>query len=137
MLKNTKHRSLGSYPFARITDGDLRAVVGGAGRYGQPLTFQGIPLAPTPAPPIPPPAGIAPPLSPLFKHFRFGTSTSGGTGQSPQHVVGGAFDNGRFFANAQVMTPAVPAIPPMPRIDGTFTPALQTHQFNAGFKFKW
>jgi len=49
-------------------------------------------------------------------------------------VISASFGNGRAFANAQVYTPAVPAIPPLPRIDGSFTPALQTHQFNAGIR---
>jgi len=34
-------------------------------------------------------------------------------------------------------TPAVPAILPLPSITGNATPALQTHQVNAGFHFNF
>lgn len=138
MFRKSQTRSLKSSQLAPIADGDLRAVMGGM--FPKPVMG---PPAPA-APPIifPPLPAIAPtsfrvPLPAAPSPFSVSTFSSGGTGQTPQHAIGASFNNGKVFANVQVMTPAVPAIPPMPTINGTSSPALQTHSVNAGIKFKF
>ena len=139
MFRTTKHRSLKSSQLARIADGDLRAVVGGM--FGRPEVGPPAPAPMTP-PIIFPPMPALPDRSFTVKPtapspFSVSTFSAGGTEQTPQHAVSASFDNGRVFAKAEVMTPAVPALPPMPRILGPSGPALQTHQVSGGVKFRF
>ena len=143
MLRNRHAHSLKSSPLARIADGDLGAVVGGM--FGQPTGARSTastgpiqrPLIIPPLPSLPqqPTYRMTMPTQP--SPFSVSTFSTGGTGQSPQHVVSASFDNGRVFANATTFVPSVPSIPPMPSITGGFTPALQTHQVNAGIRFRF
>jgi hypothetical protein len=68
------------------------------GLFGQP---QGAPAPPIIFPPLPsiPQTSYRVTMPPAPSPFRVSTFTSGGTGQSPQHVISASFDNGRAFAN--------------------------------------
>jgi hypothetical protein len=140
MFRKSKHRPLNPTQLARIADRDLGAVVGGM--FGQPMGSRSAgpvppPIKFPPLPPIPQQASFRVAMPPPPSPFSVSTFSTGGTGQSPQHVISASFDNGRMFANGTVFTPAVPAIPPLPSITGNATPALQTHQVNAGFHFNF
>jgi hypothetical protein len=140
MFRKSKHRPLNPTQLARIADRDLGAVVGGM--FGQPMGSRSAgpvppPIKFPPLPPIPQQASFRVAMPPPPSPFSVSTFTTGGTGQSPQHMVHASFDNGRVFANTTVFTPAVPAIPPLPSITGNATPALQTHQSNVGFRFNF
>jgi len=135
MFRKTKHRSQKSNRIGLITEADLSAVVGGM--FGRPQV--GPPTPPINFPPLPqlPQTSFRVPVAPTPSPFSLTTHSSGGTGQGPVHVFGASFDNGRVFASGQVISPAAPAIPPMPLMNGAFTPVSQTHQFNAGFRFRF
>ena len=110
-----------------ILDADLSAVVGGL--YRQPTTINFPPLPSIPQRSLTVPLTTPSPLS-------VSTLSSGGTGQSPIHVISGSYNGPNVFASATLITPSVPSIPPMPSVNGTFTAPLQTLQVNAGFRFR-
>ncbi|GEM_PF-7116262 len=135
MVRISKHRSLKPCGAVRMTGADLGAVFGGM--FGRASVGP-----PTPAiafPPLPqlPQTSFSAPAAPTPCPFSLTTHSSGGTGQETVHVIEAAFDDGLFFARGQVISPAVPAIPPMPLLNGAFTPALETHAFTAGLRFRF
>lgn len=132
MFRKT-NRTRQSGELARINDNHLAGVMGGMFRPDR-LQIPG--LKPVTLPAVPD-TSFKVALPPPPKPWAISTSHTGGSNSTPQHVISAGFDNGKVFAHGTVFTPAVPAIPPMPKIDGTSTPALQTHSYGVGGRLRF